>query len=91
MKVNPHFKLHHVGDEHILINEGKQEVNFNHLISLNDTAAGFWQEVADGREFDVESFTNYLTDHYEVDRDTAARDAGASLSQWLEAGIVTQA
>ena len=55
-------------------------------MSLNDTAAYLFKAVQ-GREFTAETLANLLLDEYEVDRETALKDAESLCAQWKEIGI----
>ena len=72
-----------------IIGEGISQVNFNKMITLNDSAAYLWQSV-EGKEFSVEDLTRLLTDKYEVSDEKAAADAAALAGKWIEAGIVEE-
>ena len=88
MKTIEGFVLRSLGKEHIVVGEGLAQVNFNKMISLNETAAYLWASVA-GKEFTVETLTDLLLDRYEVDPEVASRDAAALAQAWLDAGIIT--
>ena len=49
------------------------------IISLNESALYLWNALA-GKEFSVDDAARLLTERYEVDDATAARDAAA----WVE-------
>ena len=87
MKIKKGFTLHQVGDEYIIMQSGTGNVDFSNIISLNPTAARLWKSV-EGKEFDVEMLTIYLTEHYEVEADTAACDARQVIKDWLKTGII---
>lgn len=87
MKIKNGFNLHQVADEYIIMHNGTDNVDFGNIISLNPTAARLWQNVA-GKDFDADTLATYLTEHYEVDALTAARDAARLINDWLEAGII---
>ncbi|WP_297975081.1 PqqD family protein [uncultured Bacteroides sp.] len=87
MKTKKEFTLHQIGDEHIIMHNGIGNVDFNHIISLNPTAARLWKSV-EGKEFDAETLTTYLTEHYEVEADTASRDALRLIEEWQKVGII---
>jgi hypothetical protein len=55
-------------------------------VSLNETAAYLFKAVQ-GREFTAETLANLLLDEYEVDRETALKDAESLCAQWKEIGI----
>jgi hypothetical protein len=86
MKIKKEFRLHRIGDEYIVIKDGNSNVDFTEVISLNPTAAYLWKEV-EGKEFTKAMLADMLTEYYEVDRETAARDVDKLVSQWLETGI----
>ena len=87
MKTKKEFTLHQIGDEHIIMPGGTGNVDFSRIISLNPTAARLWESV-EGKEFDAETPTAYLTEHYEVETATASRDALRLIEDWQKAGII---
>ena len=87
MKIKKDFTLHQVGDEHIIMHNGTGNVDFNNIISLNPTAARLWESV-EGKDFNPDTLTDFLTENYEVDAETAKRDAEQLIKNWLEAGII---
>lgn len=89
MKTKKGFRLRELGSDYILIGESVELINFNSLITLNESAAYLWRNV-DGKDFNAETLTNLLLDEYEVDAETAQRDAEATLQDWLETGIITE-
>jgi len=89
MKTVPGFTLRPLGKEFIITAESIKQINFNRMISLNESAAYLWKEV-DGKEFTAETLADLLMERYEVDRETALRDSEAIAAKWKEAGIVTE-
>jgi len=87
MKQIEGFKLRPLGKEFIITGEGVAQVNFNKMISLNATAAYLW-ECVEGKEFTADDLKAALLDRYEVDEETAAKDAEAIAEKWIEVGIV---
>ena len=83
MKIKNGFTLHQIGDEHIIMHNGTGNVDFSNIISLNPTATRLWQHVK-GKDFN----TDFLTENYEVDAETAKQDAEQLIKNWLEAGII---
>ena len=67
--------------------EGLVNINFNKLISLNETAAFLWKAV-EGKEFSVSDMAQLLVDEYEIDMDLATKDSDNLAKAWIEAGIV---
>ncbi len=66
---------------------GTGNVDFSNIISLNPTATRLWQHV-EGTDFNTDTLTDFLTENYEVDAETAKRDAEQLIKNWLEAGII---
>lgn len=88
MNVKTGFKLRPLGREFILVGESVEQVNFNKMITMNETAAYLWDKVADGKDFDAELLAGYLTDEYEVSNEQALQDAQMTIDTWLNAGII---
>ena len=89
MKTIPGFTLRPLGKEFIITAENIKQIDFNRMISLNESAAYLWKEV-DGKDFTAEDLAALLEARYEVDHETALRDSQAIAAKWLEAGIITQ-
>lgn len=88
MKVKPGFKLRSICGEFIIVGEGLAQVNFNKMISLNESAAYLWKEVCEKESFSVKDLSDLLLAEYEVEEEVAARDAAAIADKWIEVGIV---
>ncbi len=88
MKTVPGFTLRPLGKEFIITAESIKQINFNRMISLNESAAYLWKSV-DGKDFTTEELADLLCERYEVDRETALKDSEAIVAKWLEAGIIT--
>ena len=86
MKTVPGFTLRPLGKEFIITAESIKQINFNRMISLNESAAYLWKSV-DGKEFTAEDLADLLCDRYEIDHETALRDSVAIAAKWKEAGI----
>ena len=89
MKIKEGFKMRKLGREHILVAEGSGLVNFNRMVSFNDTAAYLWEALT-GREFAVEDIRQLILDRYEVDERTADADAAKLARDWAEAGLIEE-
>ncbi|MBR1706855.1 MAG: PqqD family protein [Bacteroidales bacterium] len=87
MKIKEGFILRTICGQHVISGEGSAHVNFSKLVSLNDTAAYLFKGV-EGKEFSAETMADLLTAEYDVDRETALKDAATLCDQWLEVGII---
>lgn len=87
MKAKQGFKLRPLGNEYILIGESVEQINFNKMITMNESAAYLWQKVEDGHAFTAEDLAALLCEEYEVSPEQALKDAQATIESWHEAGI----
>lgn len=87
MKIVEGFRLREVIGQAVVVGEGVNQVNFNKLITLNESAAYLWRSV-EGKEFDVEMLAQLLIEKYGIDQELAAKDAEVIAAKWLETGIV---
>lgn len=87
MKTIEGFKLRKLGNEYILVGESMELINFNKMITLNETAAFLWEKASEG-EFDAPKLCKALCAEYEVSPDQALTDVTATINSWLEAGVI---
>lgn len=71
IKTKKGFMLRSVAGRHVVVAIGQASVDFNGLITLNDTGAYIWEKLSKGITYD-ELLKDMLND-YEVDEDTARR------------------
>lgn len=88
MQIVQGFKLRPLGKDFILVGESMAQVNFNKMITMNETAAFLWQQVSDGSTFDAQRLAQLLCSEYDVDQDQALADAEQTLQTWLNAGVI---
>ena len=87
MKIKEGFILRTICGEHIVVGEGLAQVNFNKMLSLNESAAYLWKE-AEGKEFTEEDLVKLLLDKYEVSQEQAAADVEKLTATWIQEGVV---
>ena len=87
MKTKKGFNLRQVCGENVIVAEGAENIDFSSIISMNESSAYLWNNIQ-GKEFDKNDLVELLTQEYDVDADTAARDVEALVAQWLKAGII---
>ena len=90
MKAKKGFNLRDVCGEKIIVAEGKENIDFSNIISMNETAAYLWEHVQKMESCTPKEMAELLVDAYEVDNETAQADATNLLRQWQEAGIVEE-
>lgn len=88
MKAKQGFRLRPLGEEFILVGESVELINFNKMITMNESAAYLWREVEHLPEFDVQTLADLLLKEYDVSLGQALADAESTLQNWKEAGII---
>ena len=67
-------------------------INFNKMITLNETAAFLWEQAAKETSanggFDAGALCRALCAEYEVAPEQAMTDVEDTLASWLEAGVI---
>ena len=86
MKIKDGFVLRQMCGENIVAGEGLQHINFNKLLSLNESAAYLWKELV-GKEFTQEEMAELLIERYGIDKQLAMTDSGNLMNAWINAGV----
>ena len=84
MKIKEGFVLRQVADTWVVMPLGQQSLDFDGMLTLNDTGALLWQTLERGG--DREAMADALTAEYEVARDAALRDVDVFLGKLQETG-----
>jgi len=87
MRAKNGFKLREVCGEKIVVAEGRENIDFSKIISMNESSAWLWEQIQ-GKEFDANELARLLCEEYEVDKEKALADSKALMEQWREADIV---
>ena len=87
MKAKPGFNLRVVCGENIIVAEGEENIDFSNIISMNESSAYLWNSIQ-GKDFEVKDLVDLLIELYEVDEETATRDARLLVDQWKQAEII---
>lgn len=87
MRIKKGFVLRDVCGEKIVVAEGKENIDFTKIISMNESAAFLWENVKD-IDFDVDMLKMLLCSEYDVEEATALADSQTILNQWVEADVV---
>jgi len=87
MRQKKGFVMRNVCGDNVIVGEGIEQINFNKLLTLNDTAAFLWEEAGKG-DFTVESLVEALTQQYDVDHDIATDDVKRLIDKWLDMGLI---
>lgn len=89
MKIKKGFMLRCVADRHIVVPVGKASVEFNGLITLNETGAFLWNLLADGCSYE-DLVSGILSNFEDVDETTAKSGIDAFLESARGAGILEE-
>lgn len=93
MKAKKGFNIHKICGENIIVAEGKENMDFSNIISMNESSALLWNSIQD-KDFTIDDLASILVDNYQIDDNTplpmeqAIADATAVVKQWREAGIL---
>ncbi len=92
MKTIEGFRLRKLGNEYILVGESMELINFNKMITLNETAGFLWQQAEEQTRtrgsFDATALCKALCDEYEVPPSQAMSDVESTVASWRETGII---
>ena len=92
MKTIEGFKLRKLGNEYILVGESMALINFNKMITLNETAGFLWEQAEKASsahgQFTASELCKALCAEYEVAPEQAMTDVEATIASWLEAGVI---
>lgn len=72
MKIKEEYILQNIADKWVVINTNAKSVNFNKILSLNESGKFLWEKLQAGTE--AEDLVNNLKDHFEIDKDLAQKD-----------------
>ncbi len=87
MRTKKGFELREICGEKVIMATGIENIDFNQLISLNESAAYLWSKITDC-SFDKDTLASLLCDEYEVSKEQALIDAENIIGQWFEEGII---
>ena len=86
MKIKEGFILRQICGEYVVVGEGLSQVNFNKMLSLNESAAWLWQQVQ-GKEFTAEDLTALMMGRYDVTQERAMECAVSLMETFKKEGV----
>ncbi len=81
------YKVRQVAGENLVVGQGRLNADMTKVISLNDTAALLWKELA-GKDFSCEDAAEVLVATYEIEKEVAMADAAKWIEKMQECGII---
>ena len=88
MKIKEGFEIQNVCGEYIIVPAGAENVDYSKIISLNDTAAYLWENLAGKASFAIEDMVQLLLAEYEVEEPIAREDCEMIVECWKEMQLV---
>lgn len=89
MRKNDDFIIREIAGKYVLIPFGKNAIDFNGVITINDTAKFLWENCDDG-EINIEMLQNALITEYKIDADTAKKAVEVFINQLRDAGCIDE-
>lgn len=89
MRIKPEYKLRDIAGEKVIILQGPGAADLTRLVSLNPTAERLYRQL-EGADFNIGDAADLLVGYYDIDRETAARDAAAWAGSLAGFGIIEE-
>ncbi|MEE0872347.1 MAG: PqqD family protein [Ruminococcus sp.] len=86
MKVKENFMLRKVADSYVVVPVGRQTLDFNGIINLNETGAFLFELLQKGASRD--ELVEKLLAEYEVERDRAQADVDKFIQSVKDADVL---
>ena len=86
MKIAKDFILREIAGDYVLVPTGAATQEFNGLITLTETAKFIWVNVEKVDSF--EEMVARILEEFDVDKETATRDAVLFIDQLVKAGFL---
>lgn len=86
MKIKKDYVLRQMADVWVVMPIGDEVVNFNGMITLNESGALLWRKLEESA--DLDALTDALTSEYDVAADQARADAEAFCQDLVSAGCM---
>ena len=86
MKLREGFALRQVADTWVVMPLGEKSVDFNGMLTLNDTGAILWQALEKGGDRDA--LADALVAEYDVSREVVLSDVDAFVAKLIDAGCM---
>ena len=86
MKIKTGYLLREVAGNYIIVAIGEEAVNFDGMITLNETGAFMWKKLETGT--DEKGLLEALTSEYDVDADIASKDIATFVEKLQKADLL---
>ena len=86
MRIKEGYMLREAAGETVVVPFGEEALNFQGIISLNETGAFLWKQLDQSCE--VDTLVKALLNEYEIDEDTANNDVNDFVEKVRKAGVL---
>lgn len=86
MKISKEFAMREIAGNYIVIPVGEKSMDFNAMITLNETGAFLWKQLEE--EKNEQELLNLMLEEYEIDDKTAEADLEKFVEKLDAAGIL---
>lgn len=86
MRIAKGFNLMNIAEQNIIVPVGIKNVNFNKMVSLNNSGAFLWRQLQEDKSEEV--LLQAMLEEYDIDEKTAAEDIDRFLVKLRDAGVL---
>ena len=86
MKIKEEYVLQNIVDKWVVIDTNGKSLNFNKILSLNDSGKFLWEKLENGADTDY--LVKSLMDSFDVDKQLAQKDVEKFVSELKELGCL---
>lgn len=86
MKIKSGFMLYEVAGSYVVVPAGDEPLDFNGMVTLNETGAFLWKQLEQG--CDQDRLVEALLEEYEVSREQAQQSVDRFVAEIQENGFV---
>ena len=87
MKIKSNYKLRQIAGVPIIVKQGTRDVDFTHVISLNQSAKFLYEHFLD-KDFTIEDVVNILESTFILNRERAETDAKIWVDSMIECQVI---
>lgn len=87
MKLRDDLTLRTLGQEYVVVEPSQGVVDLSQVYTLNETSAVLWKTLQ-GKTFDIQSVTDVLLEHYDVNKEQASQDAKLLVAEFKRLGLL---
>jgi len=86
MKIKDNFVLRNVAGVNVVVPLGQETVNFNGMITLNDSGVFLWKKLSS--DISTNELISAMLKEYEIDKETASNDINEFIEKLKSANIL---